>query len=769
LREGRREEAMTEREHLSWKEHGLHHAAAWGGACFALAPWAQHWSLTLHGKVWGLRIWPGHLLIDSLQVAVFSLTGLVLGGWWWWAAGWRRGMSGSAGAAALLALGAGALVGWIPQTAAVAGAGGFLLWGLGSARCSRRPRAQSVRRYFQERHPWNALFFASFVLLNTASDLLLTGSAPPGWLATAGFAGARFLTQLILASALWCLLLLGARWWPRGAGWLGWGAVVAGALAVLADMRLRLMWTKDLYHLSAELESGGRLDLLKVREGAGIQIPPLQLAAHIAVILAVPAWFLVSGWISRRRGWRLSGTGLLATALTAWVALMGLNVLESALKSPAWRTWEGRTTALHLTPFAPARGVATFDVAARDPLPRGAFTAARRPDIFLFIVETLRADALVPAHTPHLVAFRNDCQPVAESLAASNSTHLSWFSILHGRLPWHFESVSSSVVSAPLFTLLHQAGYAIEVRSAGNFDYEAMLPSNFGDGSLMRTLEHVPEGHPRRALPTPERERLLFHSLRDAVAASPPGGVLWLTTIDSAHYPYRWPADWQPPYADYEQAPVFPVVPSPEEIERVRRRYWNAVAWNDAVFGDFITWLKARGRYDDALIILTGDHGEEFKEHGSWFHCSALNAPQTRVPLLIKWPAALPPLPLCQDASHLDLLPTILDTIGAPEQLWHDLPGRSLRRPGPATAISVTCYASQNGETMLWRRDGWEAAFSWPAPWRLAPPSRLRLERLTRPDGTPVECPGPAQYADELQRRFPDAAARLFSRWQRAD
>lgn len=747
----------------------MHHAAAWGGALCALAAWWHNWRFSFFGTEHALRIWPGHLLIESIQVVVFSLTGLVLGGWWWWKAAWRRGMAGVAGAAALFALGAGALAGWWPRTAVAAAAGAFLLWGLAAAFLHPAQRTLTLRQHFAARKDWNVFFFASFVLLNTASDLLMAGSAPPGWLAAAGFVAARFLTQLILGCLVWSVLLLGARWWPRGAGWLGWGAVIGAALAVIADMRLRLMWTKDLYHLSAELESGGRLDLLKVREGAGIEIPPLQLAAHAAVILAVPAWFFISDGLARRRRWRISGTGLLAGALTAWVLLMGLNVTSALTKSPAWRSWEGRVTALHLTPFAPDRGVAGFAVAARDPLPRAGFTAARRPDIFLFIVETLRADAIENSRTPNLTAFRADCQPVKESLAATNSTHLSWFSILHGRVPWFFESVRNTSARAPLLTLLQQAGYELEVRSAGNFDYEAMLTSNFGDGSGLRVLEHVPEGHPERALPTPERERLLFARLREAVAASPPGGVFRLTTIDSAHYPYKWPAGWTPPCADYEREPVFPVVPSPEEIERVRRRYWNSVAWNDFIFGEFIAWLKSQGRYDDALIILTGDHGEEFKEHGSWFHCSALNPPQTRVPLLVKWPAGTVSVPECQDAGHLDILPTVLDVVGAPESSWRDLPGRSLLRTADATSIAVTCYASQNGETMIWRRDGWEAAFSWASPWQLAPPERIRLERLTDPGGRALECSGPAEYAEQLERRFPDAAARIFSRWERTD
>ena len=110
-----------------------------------------------------------------------------------------------------------------------------------------------------------------------------------------------------------------------------------------------------------------------------------------------------------------------------------------------------------------------------------------------------------------------------------------------------------------------------------------------------------------------------------------------LTGMDSTHYNYRWGNAFTPPFADYEQNPIFPMRPTPKQARRIVHRFWNSVAWVDAQLADFIAFLKAQGRYDNAIIIVTGDHGEEFKEQGSWFHGTQLNEAQTRVPILIKW------------------------------------------------------------------------------------------------------------------------------------
>lgn len=752
------------------RDLALHHAAAWGAALLALAAWWHGWTITLAGQEWRLRIWPGHLLIESVQAITFALGGLTLGGSWWWTVARGRGLPGLLSSLALFTAGCGALSGMLSQTEGAIAAAAVILSGTVGAVLFRRPRPESMKSWCLAPRPWNAAFFVFFVLLNTVSDSLMAGSAPPGWLAATGFFTARLLTQLVLASVLWLALHLGARWWPRGAGWLGWGAVALAPLLVLADIALRLAWTKDLHHLCAEIENGGRVDMLKVRDATGIGVSPAQVGLLALIVLAAPAWYLATRWLSHRRGWRVSGMKLGALALTAWVLLMVVNVAGMAWQSREWRHWESRAGVLHITPFAPPRGMVTFEVQFADPLPSPAIpTLPEKPDVFLFIVETLRDDAIVPEHAPFLARWKaEECQPLGDTRAASNATHLSWFSILHGRLPCYYAEASRVTATAPLLSLLHSAGYALEVRSSGNFDYEQMNTSNFGDGSLLRVMEHTPEGHAEYHLPKPERERRLFQQLRDSVYNTPPGGVLRLTTVDTAHYPYKWHADWQPPYDDFEQNPIWPLRPTPEEVERVRRRYWNSVSWGDHLLGEFITWLKAQGRYDRSLIVVTGDHGEEFKEHGSWFHCSALNKEQTRVPLLIKWPAGLGRGPALTDASHLDLLPSILDAAGVPENAWRALPGKSLRRTEPLTSIVNTCYNSQNGEALLWRRDGWEAAFSWSAAWALAAPGRLWLERLEGPDG-PVTCASPAEYEQELRRRFPDAFARLFTECRRAE
>ena len=75
-------------------------------------------------------------------------------------------------------------------------------------------------------------------------------------------------------------------------------------------------------------------------------------------------------------------------------------------------------------------------------------------------------------------------------------------------------------------------------------------------------------------------------------------------------------------------------------LTRVRALYDRSVRHLDAQLGQFLQDLRHRGLYDDALIVVTGDHGEEFREHGRLLHSQTYDE-TAAIPLLVKLPAAM--------------------------------------------------------------------------------------------------------------------------------
>lgn len=70
-------------------------------------------------------------------------------------------------------------------------------------------------------------------------------------------------------------------------------------------------------------------------------------------------------------------------------------------------------------------------------------------------------------------------------------------------------------------------------------------------------------------------------------------------------------------------------------------RYADELSKVDEAFGEFVDNLKARGEFDNSIVILTADHGEWLGEYGRWGHGQSLLPPVIEVPLIVHLPASL--------------------------------------------------------------------------------------------------------------------------------
>jgi arylsulfatase A-like enzyme len=78
--------------------------------------------------------------------------------------------------------------------------------------------------------------------------------------------------------------------------------------------------------------------------------------------------------------------------------------------------------------------------------------------------------------------------------------------------------------------------------------------------------------------------------------------------------------------------------PGLSEASKLETLYDGEINYWDAHFGKLVAKLKEMGVYDHMTIVVTADHGEEFGEHGGFFHGTTLYDEQVHVPLFIKLP-----------------------------------------------------------------------------------------------------------------------------------
>ncbi|MBU4330904.1 MAG: sulfatase, partial [Acidobacteria bacterium] len=129
---------------------------------------------------------------------------------------------------------------------------------------------------------------------------------------------------------------------------------------------------------------------------------------------------------------------------------------------------------------------------------------------------------------------------------------------------------------------------------------------------------------------------------------------------------------------------------SPEEKEYILNLYDAEIHYFDEQFAALITHLKQNRIYDNTLIIVTSDHGEEFWDHGTLEHGHTLYNELLHIPLLIKPPSSHTGKRFQKPGQIIDLFPTILKSSGL--RIPEHIDGIDLLSPSPGNRDERTLY-----------------------------------------------------------------------------
>jgi arylsulfatase A-like enzyme len=102
---------------------------------------------------------------------------------------------------------------------------------------------------------------------------------------------------------------------------------------------------------------------------------------------------------------------------------------------------------------------------------------------------------------------------------------------------------------------------------------------------------------------------------------------------------------------------------TPEMLQSLQEKYANAVRYSTDKLSKFFEFLKEEGYYDEALIIVPADHGEELYDHGGFSHGYTLHNELLHVPLYVKLPFQTDAKVVEERVTLADVYPTIMDIL----------------------------------------------------------------------------------------------------------
>lgn len=424
----------------------------------------------------------------------------------------------------------------------------------------------------------------------------------------------------------------------------------------------------------------------------------ILLGLLLAVALAALALWAASRWLARRER-RLAMVSRPLGSLGLYV----LVVVVAALLSYA--------PALAASLQGGASGTTGIPPDLRD-----------KPNVVFIMADTLRADRLscygyTNNQTPHMDGLARDGVRYAQMSAQASWTKPSVATQLTSLYPSSHRAIlkrdmlPSDVLMLP--ELLHERGYRtggfannVNVAPTFNFDqgydyYLFLAPSYHFFASEASSQLAVYQGLRivnERFLSPGKYPQYFYqpaevvndHALKWLEANKDTRFFLFIHYMDP-HDPY-----FEQPFNGRGIARVANPNPDPALAPTMSKLYDGEVTYLDDHLGELFAALKKWGLYDNTIIVLTGDHGEEFYEHGGWWHGTTLYEEQIAVPLIIKYPNSARANTVDDEfARSLDLAPTILDEIGFP--IPEAMQGLSLR-PGATTPRAETMFAEEDHE-----------------------------------------------------------------------
>jgi glucan phosphoethanolaminetransferase (alkaline phosphatase superfamily) len=136
-------------------------------------------------------------------------------------------------------------------------------------------------------------------------------------------------------------------------------------------------------------------------------------------------------------------------------------------------------------------------------------------------------------------------------------------------------------------------------------------------------------------------------------------------------------------YAKFEPAVNYALKSSSDDLEPARNYYDNGVAQADGFIGRLLDALRRKGYLDNAVVVVTADHGEALGENGYFAHARGVTEEELRIPFIVYAYGYRPGSAFAATGpvSQVDIAPTLLAEMGiARPPTWVGVPLQEPRR-----------------------------------------------------------------------------------------
>ena len=274
--------------------------------------------------------------------------------------------------------------------------------------------------------------------------------------------------------------------------------------------------------------------------------------------------------------------------------------------------------------------------------------------------ESLRADMLDETVMPNSWNFAKHAARFTRNYSTGNGTRMGVFGMFTGIPGNYWFPFLESRRGAAIIDALQKQDYQMSFYTSAKFSYPEFDKTIFAQvpSEQLHEIKNATSGW--------ESDRDNVTNLLSFIDKRDPNKPFFtFMFFESPHARYYFPPESviAKPYRDDLNYATLSKEQLRNDIVPIKNRYINSVHHLDMQFGRIFDYLQAHQLLDNTIVVLIGDHGEEFMEHGFWGHNSTFVDPQVRTPLVIYTPN-MKPLVSNQMTSHMDVVPSIMPLLG---------------------------------------------------------------------------------------------------------
>ncbi len=258
---------------------------------------------------------------------------------------------------------------------------------------------------------------------------------------------------------------------------------------------------------------------------------------------------------------------------------------------------------------------------------------ARKLNVLMIVIDGARWDMLDPRWMPNIYEFAENNLIFENHYSNGNATRPGIFTLFYSLPASYWDAFTAAKKPPVTIDRMQELGYQTKVLGS------ATLVSPAFDQNVFASI-------PALRLETPgeqswDRDIRITNDWLDFTASErnpdqPFFGFLFYDTPHGHRVPDDYPVKFQPYWESVNKLEL----DQDFNPELIKNNYKSTLHYVDNQVGRVLNDLQARNMLDDTIVMITGDHGQEFNEYGMnyWGHGSNFGHYQLRVPMVVHWP-----------------------------------------------------------------------------------------------------------------------------------